>query len=602
MKSLLFGILILACSTGLLAQSAADDEIAKGDELAGKKQWAQAAEHYQKAVAADPASVKAKTLLGVALLRDGKRQGLEPLTQVAQMRAGGMDGFEILKAFGHELLEETGPSFAGEVLFYAYTINPNDDQVAREYGLDHSRHDHNAEAIAIWKKSLERNPDQADVKQLLADEEKKKAERNAPQKPPSEAAASASQFNSIEMKPTAGWALLPDGSTLVIALSDSAELLYLDTEAEKELKRVSLEFKPGAIVLHRGMLYVSAQGASFVYAIDPASGEQKKEIKVTGDPIIDMAAAPDKGFLYATNAHEEVICIDVKAGSATKTAGKGHHVAVDPAGSFVYTARTNPNKWDVVVEKGKDGSESYYWDDWGYRAILTKYAASGKSLKQVGVNNNAAVNGRAMCLSPDGKRIAVVGGGGWRPKAGGSGGGGYVIAFFDTGDMTTMRGQVDTDAYPENVALHPVLPIGIAVKSGGETNLILFQGKSLAEITHWEIKKAPHSGSDVGQLIFVAHGTKAIFLAPAEKMLKQVGRLYYVPLELSADDQKALEKAYGAGVGAGTDLEKLFAEAQAAEKAGDKAKAIKLYRQVAKGDPNGDLGNKAARRVLDLEE
>ncbi len=384
MKTVLIGILVLACSTGLLAQSDATGEIEQGDGLAAKKQWAQAAEHYRKAVDADPQSVKAKALLGATLVRaDKQRDGFEILKKLAGLRAGGMDGFETIKALGHELLDdEQMVREAQEALYYAYNIKEDDDHVACELGIAESRMNRSQDALFIWKKSIARNPDQPDVKKLIQDEEKKIAELHAPPKSPSQAAADAVPFNSIEMQPTAGWVLLPDGSTLVIAMSDSAELLYLDTVAEKELKRVTLEFKPGAIVLHRNMLYVSAQGASFVYAIDPASGEQKKEIKVTGDPIIELGAAPDKGYLYATNAHEEVICIDVKDGSASKTAGRGHHIAVDPAGAFVYTARTNPNQWDVVVEKGKDGSESYYWDDWGYRAILTKYAADFPPIPQ----------------------------------------------------------------------------------------------------------------------------------------------------------------------------------------------------------------------------
>ncbi|MEK7866727.1 MAG: tetratricopeptide repeat protein [Planctomycetota bacterium] len=590
---------VLACSIALFAQSA-DEEIGAGDRLAAEGKWDDAAEHYRKALDADPNSVKARGLLGCALIRGEKSagEGMRELEKVAKMRSAAREVFEPIKVLGHELLEEGDSSLnvAMTVLWTAYMIDEADDQVARELGIAHSRHDHPTDAIAYWKKSLERNPDQPEVRQLLADEEQKEAERRAPPR----SAAEASQFPSIGIKSSAGWALLPDGSTLVVALPDSAELLYVDTEAGKELKRVSLEFKPGAMVLQGSMLYVAAQGASFVYAIDPASGEQKKEIKVAGDPIVDLAGAPGKSVLWATNAHEDVVAIDPKAGTANKTAGKGHYLAVDPAGAFVYTARTNPNKWDVVVEKGQDGSETYYWDDWGYRAILVKYAVNGKSLKQVGVNNNAAVNGQALCLSPDGKRISVVGGGGWRPKAGGSGAGGYVVAFFDTGDMTTMRGQVDTDAYPENAALHPVLPIGVALKS--EAHLIFFNAKSLAATKTVEIKKAPRAPNQAGKLIFAGRGTRLVYLAVADTFRKEDGRLYFVPLDLNDEDRKALAKAYGAGGGPANDLKKLFDEAQAAEKAGDKAKAIKLYRQVVKADPSGDLGNQAARKVLELED
>src|SRR5262249_51659397 len=41
-----------------------------------------------------------------------------------------------------------------------------------------------------------------------------------------------------------GWAMLADGVTLIVALPDQKQLAYIDTVANKELKRVNLPFEP----------------------------------------------------------------------------------------------------------------------------------------------------------------------------------------------------------------------------------------------------------------------------------------------------------------------------------------------------------------------
>ena len=82
-----------------------------------------------------------------------------------------------------------------------------------------------------------------------------------------------------------------------------------------------------------------------------------------------------------------------------------------------------------------------------------KYEVKGKDLKLVSSQNNAAVNGWIMHLTPDGKRLMILGGGGWRPKGEGAGGG-YVVAVYNADDLESMVGQAP---HGINIAFHPVL-------------------------------------------------------------------------------------------------------------------------------------------------
>jgi hypothetical protein len=76
-----------------------------------------------------------------------------------------------------------------------------------------------------------------------------------------------------------GWVMLPDGVTLIVSLPEQAKLVYLDTVAFKEIKRVDLTFKPAALAYQGKQLFAAVQGAALLHILDLESGEDKKEIK-----------------------------------------------------------------------------------------------------------------------------------------------------------------------------------------------------------------------------------------------------------------------------------------------------------------------------------
>jgi len=417
---------------------------------------------------------------------------------------------------------------------------------------------------------------------------------------PAKIAASTTTKRSVYSLPwLGGWALLEDKRTLVASLTEKAELLYIDTVDGAELRRVTLDFQPGALALQGDTLFAIRKNSSVLCAVEAATGKLKKELKIPGDPLVRVACAP-KGRVYASNAKGHIFSIDPSSGSAATTEARGLFLQVDPKGQFVYTGRTSPDDWGIEVEKEKDGTTTWYFDDWGYRSMIRKYAVSGTVLRQAATNDNTAVNGRSMVLSPDGSRIAMAGGGGWRPKRAGGGAGGYTIAIYDTKDLTTMLGQADVGAYPQNIAFHPVLDLGVTLKSDAE--LTLFKPKSMATVKRWQVKGASGITDFPGWLMFAGRGeTLLYFHAPGGGEKNQTGKLYLIPLELSAEDKGALQKAYGKAAAA-ADPTKLFRDAEDADRKGDRAGALRLYRQVIQEDPGSELAKQAAKKILALED
>ena len=266
--------------------------------------------------------------------------------------------------------------------------------------------------------------------------------------------------------------------------------------------------------------------------MDAKTGKEIRKIKLPGEPVDQIACHPTKGLVYASNNQQEIYAIDPKTGKAVKTAARGMFLAVDPvAGDALYAASLKPGKERITVRDGPDGTLSITFDTTGNRAVLLKYAIAKETLKLVDGTDNAAIGvGGALALSPDGKSVAFVASGGWRSKSDPKQ---HVeIAVFDTSDLKSMRGSVEAGA-PKNLAFHPVLKMGIGL--GNNVDLHHFSPKSLVVRKKESLKRMPHTFW-FNLLAFGAKGTKLICL--------QGENLLFVPLDLTAEDRKALDEFY----------------------------------------------------------
>lgn len=345
----------------------------------------------------------------------------------------------------------------------------------------------------------------------------------------SQLAAQTLDHNVLPCPMPRGYVLTEDLVGLVVTSPETAELIYFNTSTEKELKRVEVDFKPGAICRQGKMLYVAGEGSAVVYAVELATGKTLQEFEVGGDAITNLACHPKTGLLYAATASRAVFSIHPTTGKATKTTAVGKYLGVTADGTNVITGfQPGDGEYDYKVAEGK--RIVIPWSEtWGTRAQINKYKISGESLTFVAAQNNAASNGWSFHLSPDGKRVAMPGGGGWRPVEGT--GGGYVTALFSTDNLDTMIAQVPSGI---SIAIHPILDLGATSHDDG---VKFYRGKAWKSAGEFKMKG---NGSSI-LLAAAAKGTKFIFWNGTDP-----GQgLHFLPLELSEEDSSRLQKAYG---------------------------------------------------------
>jgi WD40 repeat protein len=113
-----------------------------------------------------------------------------------------------------------------------------------------------------------------------------------------------------------GYAVSPDNSTLVVSVTSKAELVYYDTLASKETKRVTVDFQPTQMVWSDKVLFVARKSSGVVHIVDANSGKELATGNASG-PVRNLTVA--KGICYASTSNREVYSIDSK-GKSTKTA------------------------------------------------------------------------------------------------------------------------------------------------------------------------------------------------------------------------------------------------------------------------------------------
>lgn len=364
-----------------------------------------------------------------------------------------------------------------------------------------------------------------------------------------------------------GWVLSPDGETLIVSSPKTAEIIYIDTTNEKEAKRVKVNFQPAALALRGSSLYAVARGSSLLYVLDAQTGKTSKQIRVPGAKLVQLRCHPSAGPIFATNDQYEVLALDEESGKFEKTEGQGNFLAVALKGDFLYTGTQKPIRDTLVLSRGPRNSVRVGVAKLHVNSTLVKYAIKAKTLEPVAMKGNAAINGKALAVSPDGLKVAFVGAGGMQPQDGKRT---YAIPIYDTSDLDTQLGQIETGAYPSDVHFHPVLDLGVAETYGADRNLFLFDAKSFTVIKNMGVKTRGGQTSEADLLTFGGRGTKLVYYPSGSNAARdaggkpgsrgrsgsasgsgqdQLGLLYLIPLELSDDQKAELTKSYPARKG-----------------------------------------------------
>ena len=336
-----------------------------------------------------------------------------------------------------------------------------------------------------------------------------------------------------------GWVMLPDGVTLIVSQPNKGQLVFFDTIEEKETHRWELDFKPMAMVVQGDTLFVGVQGASVVHALDLKSGQSKREILLGGDAVANLACHPSKGLIYASTETLQIYSIDPRDGSATKTNAMGNFLVIDPVNaSAVFTGTSPPRDEEEIIIKGLPGNRiKIYWDQWGTRAFILKYAVEGRNLRLVSSQKNAAVNAYTLNITPDGKKVMMTSGGGWRPPVEGGTGGGYICAAFSSDNLDSRVGEAPSGT---NMAFHPVLNLAVLNHAGRDIEF--FNPKSLVGMKKFSV--APGADARPFLITFGGKGTKVILWNGDNTANPREG-LHFLPIELTNAERAELQKAYG---------------------------------------------------------
>ncbi len=283
----------------------------------------------------------------------------------------------------------------------------------------------------------------------------------------------------FELPAMGGFAVSSDGGKLIVSLTAKAELVYIDTVAGKEDKRVSVEFQPTQMAWGDKVLFVAQKGSGVVHVLDAATGKEIGSGKGES-PVRNLVVV--KGVCFASTTNRQVFAIDAK-GTATKTDAQGTFIATDSKGDFVYTVIDGRATTDVTKYAVKD----------------TKLTAEKDIFRSL---RASLINVQSVQITADGKAFGVVAGGGWadqeRKKH-------YGIPLYSTEDMKSQLGELETGAYPCGFAVHPDEPFLFAC-NGKEGSV--FKAASFVSVQKFAAPKEVPGASTPSVLTFVAKGKK----------------------------------------------------------------------------------------------
>jgi len=283
----------------------------------------------------------------------------------------------------------------------------------------------------------------------------------------------------FELPAMGGAAVSPDGVTLVVSLTAKAELVYVDTVAGKEARRVSLDFQPTVLAWGDKVLFAGQKGSGVVHVLDADTGKELASGK-TESPTRNLVVV--KGVCFASSTNRQVSAIDAK-GTVTKTDAQGTFIAADPKGDLVYTCVDGKATTDVYKYAVKNTK-------------LTKEKDFFRSLRA------SLINVQGLQVTGDGKAFGVVAGGGWADQEKKRH---YGVPLYSTEDMKSQLGELETGAYPSGFIAHPGEPLLFACtgKEGAT-----FKAKAYTSVHKFAAPREQPGAAPPVVLAFVAKGKK----------------------------------------------------------------------------------------------
>ncbi len=236
--------------------------------------------------------------------------------------------------------------------------------------------------------------------------------------------------------------------------SELSHYYVFEGKAPERSVKVPVESSIVSACANGGSLYLMLKTPSALAKVDPTTGKIDKQwlLKSTSAsvavyPIQNRAFFPVGGNIQA---------LDLQTSEVSSTKFICTKVRVDPRQKFCYSY-IHPgfrNDSGHMIVGGRPVFFQRSSGDWA-QTSLVRHAIADDELLVSSFRLNAASNGRVLHVSPDGRWIAVVGGGGWRPTSV-EGKTGYGVAVFSADDLNNVQGFYATEAYPQGAAVNPV--------------------------------------------------------------------------------------------------------------------------------------------------
>lgn len=257
--------------------------------------------------------------------------------------------------------------------------------------------------------------------------------------------------------------LLPDprGRWVAALVPNEPHYYVISIGAKLTAKKISLREPVACGAMTDGKLYLIVGKTPTLCRVEPMTGQVLRSLKIklsTSPRSVAVLPAHRAAYVPVKRALHRV---DLMTGKATETDIDGQFVVAHPSQKFVYSfLKPERGARGRSVMMLVDGRPVYVQFgggrmDWT-QSRLFRSVVVPSGLILAGVRDNAASNARRIVVSGDGKWVAVIGGGGWRPKARHAKGSGYGVPVFCDADISQVQGFFKTDAYPLGAAFNSV--------------------------------------------------------------------------------------------------------------------------------------------------
>ena len=313
---------------------------------------------------------------------------------------------------------------------------------------------------------------------------------------------------------------------MLAVLPEDGKFFYLADYQNDELKltKVKTQGRPKAAVYIGGKLYLSITSPNRIAEFDVSSMRETKKWRLRREAPSNFAIAPAQNSAFYV-AEGVITTLNLESLKETHSDFSVNRLGSDPTQKHLFAFKKPSSDASQVhgqfLIRGRPiqfaiEDESMESD----QSTLFRFEIVDGHLLPSQIRLNSASNASALEVSPDGKMVAIVGGGGWRP-AGNSSRSGYGVTFFEATDFSHVVRFVWTGAYPSCAAINP------------QSHLIFAAGKH-AVVSHavndddWKIELR----GDIELSKFSGDG-RLLFLVDKDKM-----KFYQVRLKVHEKDNQ----------------------------------------------------------------